>query len=217
MVFFILSSYITSTYANNDSIFLNQTNVVSVIGEINSSNVPNILFSIQKLVDYNKHTNINNDIYLFLDTPGGSVEEGAKIIMEVVKHDIKCIAKNAFSMGFVIFQACKERLITPFTKLMQHQMSYMIFGNHQQIISKIDMMHVMNEYYIMLQSYRIGISVEDFKNQVYNDWWIFGKQALDLNCADKIVDVHCNENLTNSLYSLQNKIYSYCPLINGPI
>ena len=96
--------YAISVDIKYKNIMLNETNTVSIIGEIDEHSTPLILHSLITMV------NNHQDVYIYLDTKGGSVHHGSKIVSEVLKHKVKCIAQNAFSMGFVIFQACKRKI-----------------------------------------------------------------------------------------------------------
>lgn len=211
--FILISFYINSTnsYDHKNTITFDDTNVISLIGEIDGENTDLLLYEI------NKNIHSDNEIYVYIDTHGGSVYHGLKIVDEIRKYNISCIAQNAFSMGFAILQSCYKRFITETSRLMQHQMSYVINGNHEQVLQHIKLMEQIDHYINNMQSNRIGMNLTYFKTLVSNDWWLFGKNAIDMNCADEIVNVKCSQNLTNTYYQENKKIYSKCPLINGPI
>ena len=99
-----------------DTIQLNTTNNLVLKGEVNSKMATDFIYEL------NKRTN-KSDIYVFLNTNGGSVEEGMKIISEINKYGSSCIVEKAYSMGFAILQNCKERYILPHGSIMQHQIS----------------------------------------------------------------------------------------------
>ena len=100
---------------------LKPSNILLLKGEVNEVSVQKFLY------DLHKHDR-KKELILFLDTNGGSVAHGNKIVNEVQKYNIACVAERAYSMGFVILQACKKRYITPYGRIMQHQLSYGI-GN----------------------------------------------------------------------------------------
>ena len=93
---------------------LNTKNSLILRGEVNDKSVSRLIYQINKLDN-------TNDIYLYLDTPGGSVESGHKLISEIINHNITCIAEKAYSMGFAILQSCTNRYILRHGKLMIHQ------------------------------------------------------------------------------------------------
>ena len=108
---------------NNKSIKLDVDNVLSLRGEINQKLATEFVYSV------NSREN-KTDLYVYLDTNGGSVDAGLQIMDEIEKYELNCIAHKAMSMGFVILQTCKTRIVTPYSTIMQHQISYGI-GNEK--------------------------------------------------------------------------------------
>ena len=114
----ILFTFISSFSSNaQKDITLNTKNSLLIRGQINEQTATDLIFEINKRENKNK-------LYLYLDTNGGSVDAGNKIINEIQKYNISCVASKAISMGFVILQSCHKRFVTPMATLMQHQMSY---------------------------------------------------------------------------------------------
>ena len=210
--FFIFMSIINdiNTFELYPIITLHSTNLLLLKGEINKEITNNFLYNLQVL--HNK-----KDAFIFLDTNGGSVEDGNKIISEILKYNMSCIAEKAYSMGFAILQACKYRYILPFGKIMQHQISFSIQNEKAKIESYLDFIHQIEEKLVLIQSQRIGISSVDFKKKIYNDWWLFAENALSENCADEIVNIECSSELILKRYTeiIKNYeyVYSKCPLI----
>ena len=196
------------------SIELTPDNSIVLKGEINKFSSHQFIMDLYSLKNPKK-------IYLFLDTNGGSLEHGSKIVNEIQKHNISCIAEKAYSMGFVLLQACKERYITQYGKIMQHQISYGIQGEKAKIDNYVDFVNQMENALIDLQVNKIGISKKEFKKRTYNDWWLFGKNAIENNCADRITEVTCRKDLIKSNYTINQNynqiVYSRCPLIPEPL
>ena len=95
------------------TIKFNTTNTLTLKGVINAENTNRFLHQ------FNLKEN-KNQLYLFIDSPGGSVEDGSKIIAEIMKYNITCIAEKAYSMAFAILQSCTTRYILPFGKLKRY-------------------------------------------------------------------------------------------------
>lgn len=193
-----------------NSIFLNTTNVITIRDAIDDETATNFIYEL------NQKKN-KSGVFVYLDTPGGSVESGNKILMEVQKYNLSCIADRAYSMGFVILQGCSTRYIRPYGRIMQHQISYAIKNEKSKVDSYVHFIDQIENELVSMQADRIGIEHNDFRLKTMNDWWMIGKYALDNKCVDEIVDVYCDEKLTH-----QNKsedfgpvtfIYSKCPLI----
>lgn len=192
----------------------NTTNNILLKGEINEETTSKFIY------DLNLMPNKNNTI-LYLNTPGGSVTEGMKIVSEVKKYNMDCVVDTAYSMGFIIFQSCKNRYLLPHGKLMQHQMALGIRDQKSRIESYLHFINQMEDTIIKEQAHRINITEEEFKNRINNDWWIYGENALIENVADEIVQIECTETLTKKTETKDEGFYTYtyskCPLVSNHI
>jgi len=208
----VASGFTNSTVAK--SIQLNSQNVLLLRGEITEK------LATQFVYELNQKPN-KQGIYVFLDTNGGSVDAGNKIVGEIQKYGLDCIAHKAISMGFVILQSCRNRYITPLGTLMQHQISYGVSDEKAKVESYVEFIKQIGDYLNGMQADKIGISHDEMRKRTYNDWWLFGKNAVQANCVDEIVSVKCSSKLTNQTYSVENGsfdyIYSKCPLVTGPV
>ena len=135
---------------------LKPSNILLLKGEVNEVSVQKFLY------DLHKHDR-KKELILFLDTNGGSVEHGNKIVNEVQKYNIACVAERAYSMGFVILQACKKRYITPYGRIMQHQLSYGIGNEKAKVESYVDFIGQIEETLANMQASRIGMSLDKFR------------------------------------------------------
>ena len=102
------------------TIVLTPTNHVSIKGPIDESTSAKFISKMNKIK--------SNHIYIYIDSPGGSVDAGQRIIQYMnYKKDMNktllCITQQASSMAFHIFQYCTHRYILQDSKMMQHQMS----------------------------------------------------------------------------------------------
>ena len=195
---------------NNKYLKLNTTNVLTLKGVIDTKSVNRFLY------DFNLKKN-KNETYIFIDSPGGSVEDGYKIITEFKKYNMTCIVEKAYSMAFAILQVCDKRYLLPHGKIMQHQISLGIMNEFGKIKSYLDFIGQIEDELLAIQSKKIGITSEDLKNRSNNEWWLFGKNAVEENCADKIIDVECTPQLTKATYIINDGMYDYvyskCPLV----
>ena len=212
-MFNILSlSILSSLFLGAPSVVLNSQNTLLIKGPIDEFLVAEFIH------DLNKRETKDN-LYLFLDTPGGSVEDGTKIINEVIKYKIDCIAERAYSMGFVIFQSCNKRYITKFGRLMQHQISFGINNEKAKVENYVDFVDQIEKELLEMQTEKIGISSDYFKKKTFNDWWLVGKKAIEENCADEILFPKCSIELTKKSYKKKTMfgtfVFSSCPLVSG--
>jgi len=203
-----------SAVSNTTKILLNTQNVIHIRGEINHEMASKFVY------DLNQKTN-KKDLYVFIDSNGGSVDAGSQIVHEIQTYNLDCIARRAISMGFIIFQSCNKRYIMQHGNLMQHQMSYQVSGEKAKIEHYVEYVKQMGEYYDILQANKIGISMIELKEKTYNDWWLFGHNAVSSGCADGIASVQCSSALTNQSYvkdwGMYTYTYSKCPLVTEPI
>jgi ATP-dependent protease ClpP protease subunit len=197
-------------YTSAKPIFLDTNNTLLLRGEINEKLATEFVY------DLNSRKKKDN-LYVFLDTNGGSVDAGNKIVNEIQKYNLSCIAQKAISMGFVILQSCENRYVTPLSTLMQHQISYGVRDEKAKVESYVEYIKQIGDELTEMQANKIGITTRDFKLNTYNDWWLFGKKSIQENCADEMVDVFCSSGLTNSTYTRDHGMYTYtyskCPLV----
>ena len=201
-------------YTSAKQIFLDTNNTLLLRGEINDKLATQFVF------DLNSRKK-KTGLYVFLDTNGGSIDAGNKIVNEIKKYNMTCIAQKAISMGFVILQSCDKRYVTPLSTLMQHQISYGIRDEKAKIESYVEYIKQIGEELIEMQANKVGMTPLEFQINTYNDWWLFGKKSIQEKCADEMVDVFCTTKLTNSTYTLDHGMYTYtyskCPLVTNYI
>ena len=119
------STLIKSEYIDNEElqiITLQPNNFIAISDEIQESGFK------RWSMDLSKIKSDTDKIYVYIDSMGGSVEVGNKLINQFnyyskIGKSIECIAKNAYSMAFQIFQNCDKRYILSSSIAMQHQVS----------------------------------------------------------------------------------------------
>jgi ATP-dependent Clp protease protease subunit len=167
-------------------------------------------------------------LYLYINSPGGDVMAGFEIInyiksLQDRSKQVVCIAHNAMSMAFAIFQYCTHRYILYASTLMQHQMSLQVKGKLYDINSRMQYLNVIEHKINQDQATRLNMSVANFTKLIQNDWWLYGEEILQQNAADKVVSLACafdnyEENVViQTLFGDVQMKYSACPLINYPI
>ena len=214
IVFFLNLLLFLPYTLSNISLRLNTTNVIVVKDAIDEDVASKFIYQLNSLQD-------KTNLYVYLDTPGGSVDSGNKILMEIQKYNMSCIADRAYSMGFVLLQGCKTRYILQYGKIMQHQISYAVQGEKGKIDSYNDFISQIEDELVTMQADKIGIDKNEFRLKTMNEWWSFGKYAKELKMVDDIIDVYCDDKLTKKNYTVSfgpfHAVYSKCPLIPTPI
>ena len=229
MFFGLISTLLYSPVTSNDT-----SSDYKKLVEVNSRNLITIRGPIQSdtLTDFiHKTSNIDSEeIFIYISSPGGSVMEGLKIV-DVIKSleksglKINCISDFSASMAFIILQSCPNRMATYSSVLMQHQMSLALKGNIENIDNYLTFIRDIDDDLDKLQSEKIGISKEEFKKKIINDWWINGPSAKEKSVVDELVLVSCHKELDNKYEALVvnfgfnqvHLVYSMCPLSRYPV
>jgi ATP-dependent Clp protease protease subunit len=195
---------------------LTKANHISIKNSISSSTASKFINDIEQLK--------NKNIYIYINSPGGSVLEGEKIIQymeykKLTNHTLLCIADKAYSMAFHIFQQCNFRYVLPSSSIMQHQMSLEISGSLKNIQNYINFIERINKRFINIESKKLNITKNEYKKRIESDWWLYGEEIIKEKGADLLLGaVGCHKELlisnTNVVVGTSVVIVSDCPLIN---
>lgn len=174
--------------------------------------------------------NGGEEIFLVLDTPGGSVSDGALFIDTINALDIKISTVTIFaaSMGYITAQNLNgKRYIIPSGTLMSHRAS--IGGIGGQLPGEANTrLKYYAEYVDRLSEIaakRVGISYKKYMKLIQDEYWVVGQNAVDNGHADEVADVVCSKELFDSRVEDAVKTpfgtaivqYSGCPLITTPL
>jgi len=202
---------------------LNENNFISVRGPVTGQKVSEWT---QRLFEIEE-----DEIYLFLTTPGGSVFAGNQFISSLNSvsasgKNIICVADIALSMGFAITQnACPTRLIMDSSILMQHQMSGGVNGDLKRMQNYLSFIGDVDRQMANKSANRLNLTVVEFNEKTNDDWWIYGQRNIDENTADELSNVLCHPSLIKQRYNdtffiLMWEVtmeYSRCPLARDPL
>jgi ATP-dependent protease ClpP protease subunit len=193
----VLLCFISSIYGKK-IIEFNDDNFVSLRGDINEELSLKFIQEITILK--------SNTINIYINSDGGSVENGLEIINVIINLQyqdkiINCIANKAISMAFVILQACNNRYATPYATLMQHQASLGKLDGKIYDINKY-IKFINNNILQMdeLQSRKIEIDLYEFKNRITTDWWMSTQEAIKMNVVDSVGIIICKTIKKNCYY-----------------
>lgn len=135
--------------------------------------------------------NPNQDIYLYINSPGGSVSAGLGIYdtMQYISCDVSTICVGmAASMGaFLLAGGTKgKRLALPNAEIMIHQP----LGGTQEQATEIEIAakHILRtkEKLNTILAYNTGKSYEEISMDTDRDHWLSAKEALEYGLIDKI-------------------------------
>jgi ATP-dependent Clp protease protease subunit len=222
LLFVILYAGTIFQTTNADLIEFKKDNFVSLREVISQDSSSKLLLKLNAIES--KH----DKLYIYINSPGGNVMAGLEIVnyiksLQERSKKIICIAHNAMSMAFVVFQYCSERYILHSSTLMQHQMSLGLQGKLYDINSRMTYLNSLETKLNQYQSKRLNMSEEKFIQKIQHDWWLYADDIIAHNAADKMVSIFCsfdNYDETVSVSTVFGEVqikYSACPLINYPL
>ena len=140
------------------------------------------------------------DIYLYVNTPGGSVSAGLAIVdtMNFIKSDVQTIVMGmAASMGTVIASsgAKGKRFMLPNAEYMIHQPMGGTGGGTQQTDMAIAAEHLLKTRKTLEQilADNSGKTVEQIHADAERDYWMSAEETLAYGFIDEIM---ANNNLS---------------------
>lgn len=134
----------------------------------------------------------DRDIYLYINSPGGSVTAGMAIYdtMQYIKPDVVTVAMGlAASMGQFLLTAGTpgKRYITPHTRVLMHQPSGGAGGTATDIRINADLILRMKEELTQITAERTGKSYEQILADADRDKWFSAQEALEYGFVDQVV------------------------------
>ncbi|MDO5026154.1 MAG: ATP-dependent Clp protease proteolytic subunit [Trueperella sp.] len=132
------------------------------------------------------------DIFLYINSPGGSVTAGMAIYdtMQYVKPDVATVGMGlAASMGqFLLSAGAKgKRYITPHTRVLMHQPLGGAGGTATDIRINADLILQMKQELSELNAKHTGKTVEQILTDSDRDYWFTAQEALDYGFVDHII------------------------------
>lgn len=181
-----------------------------------------------QLMALNEELPSGEPLYLFLNSPGGSIASGGRLIetMQSLGRPVHSISLFSASMAFIISQYTNTRYVMNNSVMMSHRAS--LGGVEGQIPGNF----FTRANFIMSQvteleediSKRAGYSMEEYRNLVENELWLTGSDAVNQHWADKKVKVRCDVSLSGYSDPIEVKVFIFtfkvqfpkCPMITAP-
>lgn len=134
----------------------------------------------------------DEDIYLYINSPGGSVTAGMAIYdtMQYVMPDVATVGMGlAASMGQFLLTAGTpgKRFITPHTRVLMHQPLGGAGGSATDIRINADLILQMKRELAEIIAQNTGKSVEQIEKDSDRDKWFNAEEALEYGFVDHIV------------------------------
>lgn len=134
----------------------------------------------------------DKDIYLYINSPGGSITAGMAIYdtMQYINPDVSTVAVGmAASMAqFLLSSGAKgKRYATPHARVMMHQPSGGIGGSTTDVRIHAELILHMKTQLAELTAAQTGKSVEQINKDADRDRWFTADEALKYGFIDKVV------------------------------
>ncbi len=147
---------------------------------------------IQAQLLFLESTDPEQDIQIYLNSPGGSVSAGLGIYdtMQLIKPDVATICTGlAASMGAVLLcaGAAGKRTALPHSRIMIHQPLGGAQGQASDIeITAREIVKTRNELY-QIMSHHSGTPVKKFEKDADRDYWMSSKEAKEYGLIDEVL------------------------------
>lgn len=166
-------------------------------------------------------------LYLYLDTPGGSIVAGMDLInsLKALPREVKTVSNFAASMGFQIAQNMGERYVTPTGVLMSHRAYMGLEGQTPgEFESRQKLWEGMLRNMDQTAAERLGMDFDAYRALIKDEFWVSGQEAVDRKAADKVTLVTCDNSLKGTYDETIMTIFgdikikwSECPLVTFPV
>jgi ATP-dependent protease ClpP protease subunit len=216
-----------SAYADETKhITLEAKNTASLREEFDGGSVDAVK---SKLIELDQTLGPKEELYLYLNTPGGSIIAGNELIdvTKGLKHKVNVIVNFAASMGYMTTQAITgKRYITGSGVLMAHRAYVGTEGNSPgNFEQRVAFNQTLIKNLETIASSRVGLSLDDYRGKVREEYWVTGgSEAVKQKQADEVVNVACSSDLNGTtvetVYTMFGPIgivWANCPLISQPV
>jgi ATP-dependent Clp protease protease subunit len=213
----VLAALVSST-AQAEKVQLG-TDIVVLRGEVSARSVSS---TIESLLNSDKP-----EVTLVIDSPGGSVFAGLRLIDAIQSSDkkVKCVILNAASMAFALSQVCTTRLVAPSAIMMQHQIAGGFEGELPKVRALLDYVTLAETRMNKTEAERMGLTPEKWASMHIHEYWMDGAKAVQMKAADDLAQVTCSKELLAQTYKETVPVFmgitaevtwSGCPLIIAP-
>jgi ATP-dependent Clp protease protease subunit len=163
--------------------------IVFLVGPVNDATANLVVAQLLFL----ESENPDKDIFLYINSPGGSVSAGLSIFdtMNFVKPDVStlCLGMAASMGSFLLMAGAKgKRFALPNARVMIHQPSGGAQGQATDIEIQAREIIKTREQLNRIYAERTGQSVERIAADMERDYWMNPAEARDYGLIDQVLD-----------------------------
>jgi ATP-dependent Clp protease protease subunit len=139
---------------------------------------------------FEKHQNSSEDLYFIIDSGGGSVVTGLKIIdlMNSQNFRINCVAHgDCASMAAIILMNGYKSYSMPHSRIMTHQLSGGTWGKQEDIVAYADMTEDLKNQLNSIVMKNTKKTDKEVREMMVTDSWFTAVRALKENLIDEIL------------------------------
>lgn len=152
------------------------------------------------IMQYNKEdVGIDPDkrkpIMIYLDTPGGDVSAGLRVIdiIQASKTPVYIVNLGiCYSMGFMIYIAGHKRFASRNATFLMHDGSVSASGSASKTRDLMEFNNRVDERLRDMVLALTSISAELYDNKSRTEWYMFAEEAKELGVVDSILCVDCD-------------------------
>lgn len=205
-------------------ITLSATNSVVMDQAFSEASVNQVMTEIQTL---SRKASPSATLYLVLNSPGGSVDAGLKLIsfIKALPQKVSTLTIFSASMAFQTVQQLDERLLLENGTLMSHRARFGVSGEGPgELFSRLKWIMSMVDGLDQAAAKRMGMSFDDYRNLIRDEYWVYDDHAVRDNAVDRKVLARCDESLSGTKRIMVETFFgtfpvqvSKCPLIPGVV
>lgn len=201
---------------------LNDRNTVVMDQAFSDSSVSVVMLKLQEL---SNKVPRGSTVYLVMNTPGGSVDAGLRLISyaRALPLKVKTLTLFAASMGYQTVQQLDERLILDSGTLMSHRAKFGLSGEAPgEFFSRLKWIMSQLDNLDAIAAARMGMSFESYRKLIADEYWVYGENSVNDKAADRTVLAKCGTGLEGTTVTNVETIFgtfavelSKCPLVPG--
>jgi ATP-dependent Clp protease protease subunit len=225
--FLLLLMFLVSFSLCAETITLTDQNTLSLNSRVDSDSMGKLMSELQAL---NK-LETSEPIYLFINSPGGSVYDGFDFIRyaRTSRRKINTITLFAASMGFQIVQGMTgKRYMVSYSTLMSHRVkggfdNVEIPGSQDTRYAHL-LSHIKEQDELVVERTKGKFTLKTYAELIRDEYWANSTRAIKDGFADEEAVVVCDKSLDSSnsrVFNMQqysvNVEFSNCPMITIPL